>query len=38
MKTWDGQQLLNRGFTKVEVSAEPALGGGYKNIEAIWTK
>ena len=38
MSTWDGQQMLSRGFKNVTVTANPAAGGGYTDIKTLWTK
>jgi len=38
MSTWDGQQMLNRGFKNVTVTAKPTANGGYTDIKTHWTK
>jgi filamentous hemagglutinin family protein len=37
MQTWDGKQMLNRGFSNVEVKVTPNVNGT-SNISTIWTK
>lgn len=38
MKTWDGQQLLIRGFNNVQVTTRPLPDGSHTDISTVWTK